>query len=300
MDRLRLAVPHAVRLLLLATLLAALPAHRAVAQDTSGTRGLRPTPDSQRVVLSLRDGSSLVGRVLEVTPTTVRFLSAVGESTIPRESIVNVRSAGAAGARRGEYWPEDPSRTRLFFTPTGRMLRKGESYFADAYIFFPSYQGGLSDRFTFGGGMSIVPGISIDEQLFYVTPKVGLVASDKLNIAVGALVVGAGEIDDGPVGLGYGVATFGGEDASATVGAGFGFSRSSTSQALLMAGGSVRTSRNLAFVTENYVYTGDGSAVVLSGGLRFMSGEKLAVDLAGVIVTDADFPIPYLSFIYKF
>jgi hypothetical protein len=47
------------------------------------------------------------------------------------------------------------------------------------------------------------------------------------------------------------------------------------------------------------VYTGDGSAFVLSGGIRFMS-EKLAVDLAGVIVTDVDFPIPYLSFIYKF
>jgi hypothetical protein len=180
------------------------------------------------------------------------------------------------------------------------MLRRGEGYFADAYIFFPSLQAGVSDRFTIGGGMSIVPGISVGDQLFYLTPKVGVVASEKLNIAVGALVVGAGELDEGPVGLGYGVATFGGEDANATVGAGFGFSRSSTSQALLMAGGSIRTSRNIAFVSENYLYTGDGSAVLLSGGLRFMSGEKIAVDLAGFIVTDADFPIPYLSFIYKF
>jgi hypothetical protein len=149
--------------------------------------------------------------------------------------------------------------------------------------------------------MSIVPGLGLDEQVFYFTPKVGVVASEKLNIAVGALVAGAGELsDEGPFGIGYGVATFGGEDANATVGAGFGFARSSTSQAVLMLGGSVRTSRNIAFVSENYVYTGDGSAVLLSGGLRFMSGEKLAVDLAGFIVTDAEFPIPYLAFIYKF
>ena len=295
-----LAVRHVLRILLPAVLIAAVPVHQAAAQDTSGTPGLRPTPDSQMVVLTLRDGSSLVGRVLEVTPTTVRFLSAVGESTIPRQAIVSVRSAGGAGASRGEYWPEDPSRTRLFFAPTGRMLRKGEGYFSDAYIFFPSFQGGVTDMFTLGGGMSIVPGISVGEQLFYLTPKVGIVKSEKLNIAVGALVVGAGELDEGPVGLGYGVATFGGEDKSATFGAGFGFSRSSTSQALLMAGGSIRTSRNLALVTENYLYTGDGSAALISGGLRFMSGDKLAVDLAGFIVSDADFPIPYLAFIYKF
>ena len=300
MSRVRLVVRHAVRILLLALLVAALPIQRAAAQDTSSTRGLRPTPDSQQVVLVLRDGSTLVGRVLEVTATTVRFSSAVGESTIPREAIVGVRNAGSTSARRGEYWPEDPSRTRLFFAPTGRMLRKGENYFADAYIFFPSFQGGLSDQFTLGGGMSIIPGLGIDEQLFYLTPKVGVVASDKLNIAVGALVLGAGGFDEGPVGLGYGVATFGGEDASTTVGAGFGFSRWGTSQAILMAGGSARTSRNFAFVTENYLYTGDDSAFLLSGGLRFMSGEKLAVDFAAVIVTEAEVPFPYLSFIYKF
>jgi hypothetical protein len=301
MSGLRFVIRRATRLLSIALLVAALPTRDAGAQDTSGTSGLRPTPDSQQVVITLRDGSSLVGRVLEVTPTTVRFLSAVGESTIAREAIVSVRSAGAVGARRGEYWPEDPSRTRLFFSPTGRMLRKGEVYFADAYIFFPSVQGGVSDRFTLGGGMSLVPGLGLDEQVFYLTPKVGIVAGPKLNVAVGALVAGAGELsDEGPFGIGYGVATFGGEDANATIGAGFGFARSSTSQALLMAGGSIRTSRNFAFVTENYLYTGDGSAALISGGLRFMSGEKLAVDLAGFIVTDAEFPIPYLSFIYKF
>jgi hypothetical protein len=299
MSGVRLVVRHAMRLLLAALLISALPLMRATAQDTSGTKGLRPTPDSQQVVLTLRDGSSLVGRVLEVTPTAVRFLSAVGESSIPREAIVSVRSAGTTGARRGQYWPEDPSRTRLFFAPTGRMLRQGEGYFADAYVFFPSFEGGISDQFTLGGGMSIVPGLGLDEQLFYLTPKVGVVASERLNIAVGALVVGAGELDEGPVGLGYGVATFGGEDANVTIGAGFGFSRSSTSQALLMGGGSVRTSRNFAFVTENYLYTGDGSAVLVSGGLRFMS-EKVAVDLAGFIVSEAQYPIPYLSFIYRF
>lgn len=301
MRSVRLAACAALRLALVVLLIGAATGTRAEAQDTSATRDLRPTPDSQVVSITLRDGSTLVGRVLEVTATSVRFLSVVGESTIPRDAIVSVRSAAVSIARRGEYWPEDPSRTRLFFAPTGRMLRQGEKYFSDAYVFFPSFQGGITDRFTIGAGMSIVPGLGIDEQVFYLTPKLGIVAGPSLNVAVGALVAGAGAIsDDSPIGIGYGVATFGGEDANVTTGAGFGFSRSSTSQALLMVGGSLRTSRNIALVSENYIYTGASSSVLLSGGVRFM-GEKLAVDLAAFTAGEAEVPIiPYLAFIYRF
>lgn len=286
---------------LLAVLLAAAPTLTASAQDTSATRNLQRSPDSQLVVLTLKDGSTLIGRVLEVTPTVVRFRSAVGESSIPRDAIVSVRINASSSAHGGEYWPEDPSRTRLFFAPTGRMLRRGEGYFSDAYVFFPSFQGGLSDRFTLGGGASIVPGLGIGEQLFYFTPKIGVVASDNLNIAVGALVAGVGSISDaGPFGIGYGVATFGGEEGSVTAGAGFGFARSSTSQAVLMLGGSRRVSRSIALISENYLYTGSGTSGLVSGGVRFM-GEKLAVDLAGFTTGAGTIPvIPYLAFIYRF
>jgi hypothetical protein len=212
-----------------------------------------------------------------------------------------VRSNASTGVHNGEYWPEDPSRTRLFFAPTGRMLRKDEGYFSDAYVFFPSFQGGLSDRFTLGGGVSIVPGLGLDEQLYYLTPKVGVISGPSLNVAVGALVAGVGRLsDEGPFGIGYGVATFGGEDANVTAGAGFGFARSSTSEALLLLGGTKRVSRNIGLVTENYFYTGSGSSVVLSGGLRFM-GEKIAVDLAAFTTGESDVPVvPYLAFIYRF
>lgn len=92
----------------------------------------------------------------------------------------------------------------------------------------------------------------------------------------------------------------GGEDASVTTGAGFGFAQGSTSQALLLVGGSRRVSRNLALVTENYLYTGSGSSSVFSGGFRFM-GEKLAVDLAGFTTGSSSIPlVPYLAFIYRF
>ena len=111
MHSVRVSLGAAARAAALAALLSLAIAPRTDAQDTSATRNLRPTPDSQVVAITLRDGSSLIGRVLEVTPTIVRFRSAVGELSIPRESIVSVRATAADRAHGGEYWPEDPSRT---------------------------------------------------------------------------------------------------------------------------------------------------------------------------------------------
>jgi hypothetical protein len=270
------------------------------AQDTSSTANLRTTRDSAQVQLVLRDGSTLLGRVLEVTPTTVRFVSSFGETSIPRISIMSVRVVHASAMHGGEYWPADPSRSRLFFAPTGRMLHSGESYFADAYVFFPSIQVGVSDRFSIGGGLSIFPGVSLNEQIFYLTPKIGVYSSPKVNVAVGALIAGADLISDqSPVGLGYGVATFGGEDGNVTTGAGFGFSRGNTSStALLMLGGSRRVSKGIALVTENYFTSNVDAGFAASGGVRFMS-EHIAVDVALFGGNHIDTVVPYLAFIYK-
>ena len=288
----------AIAVVLTATTVAA---PRLAAQDTTATANLRPTPDSQLVKLTLRDGSVVIGRVLSVTSATVHFASALGETEIPRSAIRKVESATAKSMHEGEYWPEDPSRTRLFFAPTGRMQHQGEIYLTDAYVFFPSLQGGVTNRFSIGAGFSLIPALGLDEQLYYITPKVGVVASEKVNVAIGGIVAGAGTLSDaGPFGIGYGVATFGGEDGSVTAGAGFGFAKSNTSQAIFMLGGSRRVTRNVALVSENYLYTANHNSALVSGGFRFM-GEKIAVDFAGFGASDAEVPIiPYVAFIYRF
>jgi hypothetical protein len=272
------------------------------AQDTTSTANLRPSSDSQLVVLTMRDGTTLVGRVVDVTPSTIRFASSFGESLVSRSAVASVRVTDTSALHGGELWPEDPSRTRLFFAPTGRTLRKDEVYFADSYILLPSLQMGLSDRVTIGGGLSIVPGLGLDEQVYYFTPKVGVYASPSVNVSLGALIAGVGRLSDNgsPFGIVYGVSTFGGEDASFSTGAGFGFQGSSrTSNALVMVGGSSRVSRNIALISENYLYTGSGSSGLFSGGVRFM-GERLSVDFAGFMVSGTNIPIPYLAFLYRF
>ena len=284
----RRRVAQFVRVLAAAFVVLACVASDARAQDTTSTANLQPTPDGRITQIVLADGSSLYGRVLEVTATTVRFASSFGETTIARSSIALVRQVDPAAVHEGEIWSEDPSRTRLFFAPTGRMLRTGENYFTDAYVFFPSLQAGLSDQFSLGGGMSVFPGV-------------GLLASPTVNVAVGALVAGAKvATNESPFGIGYGVATFGGQDAEVTAGAGFGFSRGgSSSAALLMVGGSTRVSRSIALVSENYLYTGSRGSALFSGGMRFMS-EHIAVDIALLASSSSGATVvPYLAFIYR-
>ncbi|MEO5815962.1 MAG: hypothetical protein ABIT20_11850 [Gemmatimonadaceae bacterium] len=272
----------------------------ARAQDTTSTANLEVTPEGRISQVVLRDGSTLNGRVVAVTTTTVRFVSSIGETTIARSAIVSVRLVAPTSVHDGQVWPEDPSRTRLFFAPTGRMLRTGETYFADAYVFFPSVQVGVTNQFTIGGGMSLFPFVSLDEQVFYLTPKVGVYTSPGVNVAVGALVAGAkGITDESPAGIGYGVVTLGDENASVTVGSGFAFARGNTSStAVLMLGGSNRISRSFALVSENYFTTERDASMLLSGGVRFMS-EHLAVDLALFGGKGINTPIPYVAFIYK-
>src|ERR671910_748837 len=74
---------------------------------------------------------------------------------------------------------ENPNATRLLFAPTGRMLEQGEGYFNDTYLLLLSVHGGVTSRFTLGGGMSVVPLANFTDNALYIMPKIGLVASPK-------------------------------------------------------------------------------------------------------------------------
>jgi hypothetical protein len=265
-------------------------------------------PDSTKVqVMRLRDGSSIVGRVTEAGADTVRFTTNGGTLSIARLDIAELREVDRSSMRRGEVLPANPNATRLLFAPTGRMLAKGEGYFNDTYLFLLSVHGGVTSRFTLGGGMSVLPLDDFTDNVLFVTPKVGVLASPKLNIAVGALAgfVG-GFVDDGEnasFGVIYAVGTAGSPDASITFGTGLAYAGGSFADApVAMLGAETRLGRRVAFVTENYLIPYDDANAVISYGLRFF-GEKLSADLAfwNVPGKDLVFPgIPYVAFSVKF
>lgn len=291
-------------LLLLVSLLAAATPSRIEAQIPVPRARLR-APDSGYVqVIRLRDGSTHVGRVREVGETEISFETAVATLRIAVANIRSIEQHPASRMRNGEFWFPNPHGSRLFFAPTGRMLRAGEGYFADHWLFFPSVAYGVTDRLTIGGGLSIFPGTDLSEQLLYLTPKVSLPAPAGLRLAAGALIVRVPE--DGPesflAGILYGVGTVGTEDASLTVGLGYGFVEEDLAdRPMVVVGGEVRISRRMALLTENWIFPGVEDPLI-SYGLRFF-GEKLSVDLAFATSLEADAPrpgIPLVGFAVSF
>jgi len=263
-------------------------------------------PDEGLVqILNLKDGSNLIGRITEIKETEINFKTELGLLTIPIVNIKKIKEVPASSIKEGKYWFPNPNSTRLFFAPTGRMLKKGEGYFSDYYLFFPSITYGVTDNISIGAGMSIVPGLSIGEQIYYFTPKIGVKTAKNLNFAAGALLVNVPDLDDDNpslVGILYGVANFGTPDKSLSAGLGYGFVEGDFAEKpMAMIGGELRISSRMSFVTENWIFPGLDQPLI-SYGIRFF-GEKLSVDLALInfLGEDAIFPgVPYIDFVFNF
>jgi len=260
-------------------------------------------------IITLEDGSSLVGRTTKIGDVEIKFQSDLGEMTISIDKIVEIKEVENESFRGGKYWFPNPNRTRLYFGTTGRMLKKGEGYISDTYIFFPGFALGLTDNITIGGGFSIFPGLSMNEQLFYFTPKIGIKAHSKIDLAASALIIripGDAVLDDKDKGVTIGVLNFvgtvGSDDNSFTVGLGYGFADGEMAkQPAVLLGGEWRFSRRLSFVSENWLFP-EIEKPIISYGIRFFS-ESLTTNLAffNILDDDAIFPgIPFIDFVWNF
>jgi len=288
----------------------------SVADDTSG----------DPIVVVLQDGSRLVGAVVTEDNETVIFRTTSGlELKLARADITSRGPAPAveasAGPDIGKPALSDPNDTRLLFAPTGRPLRKGDGYFSDHYVLFPGMAYGLTDHVSVSGGVSVIPSLGFDEQLFYVSSSVGWRFREKAAFSLGGLYA-TGDNEAGA--LFFGVASFGPSDRSLSLGLGLAtirdqeyyyddrgnYVRTESSWSfrdapVLMLGGTFRVGKRLSLVTESWLFPGDGfdrSQQPFGVGLRFF-GERLSVDVGLVLVAevlDEGFPIPWLSFSYHF
>lgn len=289
------------------SLAAVQPAAAQESPRATAARALLQSADSGTTfIIGTRDGSSFFGRVTAVRGDTITITTPVASMSIRLADVVSASAVDPADIHAGVYWFPNPNVTRLLFAPTGRMLKKGNGYFSDYMLVFPGVAYGISDRVTIGGGMSIVPGLGIEDQLFYATPKIGVVSTPRVNVAVGVLALHAGlgsdEFDesDANAGVLYTVGTFGGVNASVTGGIGFGYADGAVSgDPAVMIGGEARLSRRVGVVTENYYFSAISDHALLSVGLRFF-GEKLSTDFGLVIPTGESVAIPFVGFVANF
>jgi hypothetical protein len=268
--------------------------------------GLKPPPPDKVQILKTKDGSTLIGKIVKVEADQIEFETEAGTMTVRVDRIEQVTDVPRSSIRGSKYWFPDPNESRLYLFPTARMLPKGNGYFADYYVFFAAAGYAATDWLTLGGGMSLFPGLDIDRQLYFFTPKVGVHDTDKMSISAGALIVkipGFDEDDDVPlIGVLDAVTTWGGRDWGLTAGVGYGFVGAEIAdRPLVLLGVDKRISRRTAFVSENWILPGVDNPLI-SYGIRFF-GESLSADLAffNTVGEGALFPgIPFVSFVFNF
>lgn len=285
----------------------------AILCGATGARAAESESPDPTMSITLTDGSKLIGQVLKDDGQEVHIRTSSGlEVHIPKDKVASVKELRGEVVN-GEIRNSDPNYTRLMFSPTGRPLQKGHGYFSDFYVLFPSISYGLTDNFSIAAGMSVIPGLSLDQQLFYVAPRVGAQISENFAISGGVLYASGGFEDDSDstqAGIGFGVATIGKPDKSFTAGLGFGFSRESgdlewSDTPVLMLGGNVRLSNRLALVSENWLILSENwdlNEQPFGVSLRFL-GERLTADVGMLLIgdlLDEGLPIPWLSFSYHF
>lgn len=274
------------------------------------------------VTIRLKDGSTLLARIVDQNDDRLKIVTAGGVAMeLPRESVDRIEQRSTPDA---ESRPSDSNYTRLLFSPTGRPLEKGTGYFSDHYVVFPGVTYGVTDNFSISGGVSVIPGLGLSEQLFYVAPRFGKQFSDRVAVSGGVLYARGGEDDEGQLGLGFAMATFGQPDKSLTVGGGVARTVDSYTQwssadgrgryetrrdvsytPVIVFGGTARLSRRIAFVSENWLILHDDfklSEQPFALGLRFL-GDRLSADVGVILVgevIDEGFPVPWLSVSYHF
>jgi hypothetical protein len=259
------------------------------------------------VTVDMRDGTRLVGRVLEEDADRLRLRTLDGiEVEVPRARVLAIRAARESEGRLRRL---DPNYSRLMFSPTGRPLRKGDGYFADYELVFPGFSYGLTDHVTLSGGMSAIPGLGVGEQLFYISPKVGREFGDRGALSVGALYATAPEeFEEIDLGILYAIGTVGDRRRSLSFGLGLAdgdIGEDGDATAIVMLGGTATLTNHLAFVGESWLVLDEGIEIgdqPLGLGLRFFS-DRISADVGAIVIPsylDEGGFIPWVSVSYHF
>ena len=209
-------------------------------------------------------GTSFTGTLVSMSLTSLEFdAQELGRITLERGQIRRAElqgpvAVGVSGAKPGYF--DIGNGSRLFFAPTGRGLRRGENTLQTVNLFLLGVNFGITDNFSLGGYVSVVPGTSPVNQFLLLTPKVNFPIREKLNVGAGLLYVRVPDFDNNGnsrnsgAGIGYGALTFGGADSNFTVGLGYGFKSGNNGSApVMLLGGQTRVSRRISLVSENYI-----------------------------------------------
>jgi len=263
------------------------------------------TPDTSSVRIEMLDGTVLLGKIKSRGDGVLSLTTISGvEASVPLSQIKEITTISSTSIHKGEYWFENPNATRYLFGPSAFNLKKGEGYYQNTYLFLNSFNYGVTDYFSIGGGIELLT-LFNGSPAFVLTPKVGFQTGPKTSLGGGILYANLGDIGDrSNFGIAYGVVTRGTVDKNFTVGLGWGvIDNEFSSRPIITFSGMTRLSKKIALVSENWIVPANLYYPLFSYGIRFF-GEKMAVDLAFInnpdIASEVVIGIPYVDFMVKF
>lgn len=273
------------------------------------------TNNKQVYRVTLNDKSSYIGEITEETTSTLVLINqTTGVKTeLPTTQIQKKELLSESSIKNNEYWFENPNATRYLFGPSAFNLKKGEGYYQNTMLLLNSFNVGITDYFSIGGGIEFLSTfITLSQGSFnpiiYFTPKVGFSVADNIHVGGGVLLASIpqfGETSNTGLGMLYGLGTYGNLDHNVTATIGWGsVDGNSFNKPLITVSGMTRVAKKTALVTENWLIPTDSSyEPIFSYGVRFF-GENIAVDLAFInnwdIAQSLLIGVPYVNFVVKF
>ena len=265
--------------------------------------------DSTWYMIVLKDGTSLTANILmQDQKTMIVSTQSLPRLELAQDQIVSVKKIQSVNIKSGEYRFPNPNETRYLFAPSAINLKKGDGYYQNTYLLLHSFNYGITDNFSIGGGFEFlstlgVIGDSYFNPICFLTPKLGFQVQEKLYLGVGMLI---GNIPGMtyPLIMGYGLATYGDTEDNMTLGVGMGTSEFTTPKSpVFTLSGMTRISKRMSLITENWILPLDIYQPIFSYGIRF-SGEQMSADFA--LINNAELSegfflgIPYVDFVVKF
>lgn len=296
---------------LLWLLLLLFSAHQVDAQSTQTNT---PIDTNQTYRIEVNDGSVYVGRIIYRDANKIILQTpAIPRLEILIITVVSMKEVKADNYRKGVYWFENPHTNRYYYSPSAMPLKKGEGYYQNTMLLLNSFNVGITDNISIGGGVELITlfGASNSngayDPIIFLTPKVGFKVDQSLHLGGGILYVNVPTGENGrrgSFGVTYGVATIGNTNHNLSGGIGWGFveSRFSSTPSLTLSG-MTRVSKGIALMTENWFIPLDQYYGIYSYGIRVL-GEKTAFDIALVnnpeIAQVWSLGFPFLSYTVRF
>ena len=262
--------------------------------------------DSEMVEIETQDGNIFLGMIVEESAEGYQLKTQDGIIiNVPIESVKRLNKVETASVE-GQVWRADPNKSMYLFAPSAFPIEKHKAYCRDFCLFFPSYNRGFGNNFSFQAGAFVFPGMELDVVPVVLSGKFSLPQVGPARLAAGMMYVSVPlENSEFGAGLAFGSATIGNRFTHFTASLGWGYFRDGkqwefANDPILVLAGNKRISNSFAIVAEYWLppEVDDPSNLPIALSGRFI-GRRIAVDIGGFFSKNMEgIPFPLINFTY--